>query len=151
MHAGGPVSLWLPDHHSSRAPVAYSEHTSGCDVDSRLARDIAGLGIYGVLSHSVGERTREIGVRLALGAPESRVRRLVAGQSMAPVLAGIAGGVLALTIGSQIISSWIFGVTPEPLAIAAVAVELTLVAAVASAVPAWRASRLDPVTALRHD
>ena len=120
-------------------------------VFGALACVIAGLGIYGVLSHAVGERTREIGVSLALGAPESRVRRLVARQAMVPVLAGIAGGVLALAIGSQIVSSWIFGVTPEPLAIAAVAVELTLVAAVASAVPAWRASRLDPVTALRHE
>ena len=118
---------------------------------SVLALAIAGLGIYGVLSHAVGERTREIGVRLALGAPAAVVRRMVVAQAMLPVGLGIAAGILTLTLGSRAIASWIFGVTAEPGALVLVAAVLGVVGLCASALPAWRASRLNPVVALRTD
>ena len=118
---------------------------------SLLALGIAGLGIYGVLSHSIGQRTREIGVRIALGAPAARVRRMVVRQAMMPVAAGIAAGLLALKLGEGIVASWVFGVSPAPPALAVVSAILGLVGLTASALPAWRASRLNPVAALRRE
>jgi predicted permease len=120
-------------------------------VFSALALTIAGLGLYGVLSHAVGERTREIGVRLALGARASRVRRMVVAQAMLPVALGIGAGILALVLGEQLVASWVFGVALAPAAIGFVAAVLGAVGLCASALPAWRASRLNPVAALRGD
>jgi putative ABC transport system permease protein len=118
---------------------------------SALALAIAGLGIYGVLSHAVGQRTREIGVRLALGARALQVRRMVVLQAMVPVALGIAAGLLALVFGSQLMASWVFGVEPSVGVLAVVVALLAAVGLCASALPAWRASRLNPVVALRTD
>jgi ABC-type antimicrobial peptide transport system permease subunit len=96
-------------------------------------------------------RTREIGIRAALGAERKALRRMVIADAMRPVLAGLALGTAALVGGQQTLASWVYGVTPEPAALAAAAVGLLGIGALASAVPAWRASRVDPTEALRQD
>jgi len=111
---------------------------------------LAAVGIYAVVSFTVSERTQEIGLRVALGADGGRVRRLVVRQALLPVLIG-AGVGLGLTVplgaGLQRLLFQISGT--DPLTLGTVAALLVGVAAVASFVPAWRASRLDPVEALR--
>ena len=111
---------------------------------------LAAVGIYGVLAYSVSERTREIGVRVALGAEPGRIAALIIGGGARPVLAGIAvgiGGALAL---STLLSSLLFGVGPrDPLTFVVVPIVLMNVALVAAYVPARRAARLDPMQALR--
>ncbi len=121
-------------------------------IFAALAIILAAVGVYGVLSYAVAQRTREIGVRLSLGARTSDVLRLVIKQGMGLSLIGLAlgiGGALALT---RLTGSLLFGVSPtDPATFVAVASTLTLVALAACAVPALRASRVDPVTALRAE
>ena len=113
---------------------------------------LAAIGIYGVLSYAVTQRTREIGIRLALGASTAEVVRLVVRQGMLPAVIGVAVGVAGALLGTRLMSSLLFGVTAtDPLTYAAVALFLTAVAFVASWVPAMRATRVEPVTALRQD
>jgi putative ABC transport system permease protein len=111
---------------------------------------LAAVGIYGVLAFSVSERTREIGVRVALGAEPSRIVALIIGNGARPVLAGIVigiGGALGL---STLLKSLLFGIGPrDPLTFVVVPVVLMGVALVAAYVPARRAARLDPMQALR--
>jgi putative ABC transport system permease protein len=111
---------------------------------------LAAVGIYGVLAYSVSERTREIGVRVALGAEPGRIAALIISDGARPVLAGIAigiGGALAL---STLLSSLLFGIGPrDPFTFAVVPIVLMSVALVAAYVPARRAARLDPMQALR--
>jgi putative ABC transport system permease protein len=113
---------------------------------------IAALGIYGVLAYTVASRTQELAIRLALGARESSVRSLVMWHGMRPVLVGLALGVpLALVLG-RFISSLLFAVTPSDPATLASVVAVTLVAALlASWIPARRAARTSPMTALRYE
>jgi putative ABC transport system permease protein len=117
-----------------------------------LAAVLAAIGIYGVISYLVMQRTRELGVRLALGATRSDVQRLVVGQSLRHVVPGIVVGTAAALALSRVMASQLFGVRPtDPLTFAGVALLLLTVALVASYVPAWRASRLDPAITLRQD
>ena len=113
---------------------------------------LAGLGIYGLTSYSVARRTREVGIRMALGAEPRAVRRLVLGESARPVAAGaLLGMVFALPL-SRLMSSLLFGVGPgDPGTLALVALALGLVALAAGLGPARRATRVDPVVALRAD
>jgi putative ABC transport system permease protein len=113
---------------------------------------IASIGIYGVLAYSVSQRTGEIGVRMALGATPHGVLRLIVGEGMKVVLIGIGTGVVAgLTLG-RTVSSLIFGVpVRDPATFTAVAVALAGVALAACVIPALRASRVDPIVALRYD
>jgi len=113
---------------------------------------LAALGIYGVVAFVVGRRTREIGVRLALGARRSDVMKLVLGQGMAPTLVGLLAGLMgALALGRALRAS-LFGVTAhEPALLAAAAAALTATALAACALPAWRAARTDPARALREE
>jgi predicted permease len=115
-----------------------------------LALVLASVGVYGVMAYAVAQRTREIGVRMALGANRSQVLAMVLRQAMSPVLIGIVVGVAgALTI-SRVVARLLFGVsTTDPATFGSVVAILLLVALVASWVPAWRASRLDPLLALR--
>jgi ABC-type antimicrobial peptide transport system permease subunit len=117
-----------------------------------LALGVAAIGIYGVLAYSIGQRTREIGIRMALGASAYEVSRMVLWQGMRMILTGAAvGASLALAL-SQLLSRFIFGVSPrDPLAFVAAPVVLIIVALVASYLPACRAARIDPVIALRLD
>jgi predicted permease len=117
-----------------------------------LALLLAGVGTYGVLSYTVLQRRREIGVRLALGANRRRVLREVMTQGLAPAGAGVVIGLAgALGLG-QFIASLLFGIQPtDPATVAAVAAMIALVAAAACGLPAWRASRLDPNLVLREE
>ena len=116
-----------------------------------VALALATVGIYSVLSYVVRGRRREIGIRSALGAQTGDVLRLVVGEGMAPALLGIAAGSLAGRAASSSLERLVFGVSAsDPLTLAAVAATLALVALMASLVPAYRASRLDPATVLRN-
>jgi putative ABC transport system permease protein len=117
-----------------------------------LALVLAAVGLYGVLSYSVVQRTQEIGIRMALGARAHEVLAMVLRQGFVAIALGVAigiGGALALT---RAMASLLFGVgTHDPLTFAAVTVALVVVALVASYVPARRAARVDPLIALRHE
>jgi putative ABC transport system permease protein len=117
-----------------------------------IALVLAAVGIYGVISYSVTQRTNEIGIRMALGATRGDVLRLVLSQGGAIVACGLVlgfAGALALT---RTISGLLFGVGPaDPMTLGAVALLLTIVALIALAGPARRASRVDPLRALRQD
>lgn len=119
-------------------------------IFAALASALAGLGVYGVMARAVQSRTREIGIRAALGAERSALRRMVIADAMRPVLVGTALGTAALVGGQRTLASWVYGVTPEPAVLAIAAAGLFGIAVLASAPPAWRASRVDPTEALRH-
>jgi len=111
---------------------------------------LAALGIYGVVSYSVARQTREFGIRMALGASPSLVRRSVLTNSLQLAAAGIALGFAGSVLGSQIITSLLFETEPrDPLTFAAVVVLLVGVAMLAGYVPALRATRIHPALALR--
>ena len=117
-----------------------------------MALLIAALGIYGILSYSVNQRTREIGVRMALGARPSGVLRLIVGEGMALAIIGIGVGVLASIAVGRLLSSIVYGVSVhEPRIFASVASLLAIISAAACTIPAHRASRINPIAALRHD
>jgi putative ABC transport system permease protein len=117
-----------------------------------LALFLAAMGIYSVLSYIVRGRSREIGLRSALGARTGDVLGLVIVEGMSPVLIGIAIGMIATFASARVLKTLVFGVSAsDPLTLAGVAVTLATVALIASLVPAYRASRLDPVKALRAD
>jgi ABC-type antimicrobial peptide transport system permease subunit len=119
---------------------------------SGLALLLAAVGIYSVLSYNVKRSVREIGIRLALGAQVGDVLRQVVMEGMKPALLGTALGVAgALALGRQL-SSLIFEVKPtDPITFVAVTVLLALIAFLASLIPAYRAARVDPMTALRYE
>lgn len=117
-----------------------------------IALVLAAIGIYGVLAYNVASRTREFGVRIALGASPGRVVSLVVGQGMAMSLVGIAAGLGGASAGARLLNGMLFGVTALDADTYVVVVALLLfVAAVACAVPAWRATRVDPLTSMRAD
>ncbi len=115
-----------------------------------LALSLAAVGIYGVLSYLVNERTHEIGIRVAVGASSGQVLRLVLAHSLALTGSGLAIGLVAAAALTRLMSGVLYGVAPlDPLTFVAVPALLAAVAAVASYVPARRASRIDPMLALR--
>ena len=117
-----------------------------------IALLLAGIGLYGVLAYSVVQRTREIGVRLALGARPAQAVALVARESGAVVGAGLAAGLLGALLSARLFAGLLYGVGPLDLAALAAAVcALALVAVLATLLPARRATRVDPAIALRAD
>ncbi len=137
-------------------------------IDSRIARQrllvsllalfaavaaiIAGIGIYGLMRYAVAQRTHEIGIRTALGAPARLVTWLILGDALRPVLTGIAVGLLAAGLASRAIESLVYGVDPlDPLAFVAAVVGIVLVSLIAAYLPTRRAVRLSPNAALRQE
>jgi putative ABC transport system permease protein len=113
---------------------------------------IAAIGIYGVLAYSVNQRSREIGLRIALGARPERVVRLVVKEGMAVAILGIGAGLAGAALLNRAIGTLVYAVAPrDPLTFAGVAVTLTLVALAACSLPARRAARVDPMVALREE
>jgi len=121
-------------------------------VFAGLALVLACIGVYGVLAYAVAQRTREIGVRMALGAKPVDVTRMVLGRGMSLSAIGLlAGGALAAALGG-LLRSLLFGVTFfAPEIYAGTAAALVLVAMAACVIPAYRASHVDPVVALRNE
>jgi putative ABC transport system permease protein len=117
-----------------------------------LGLALAAIGIFGVLSYSVARRTHEIGVRMALGAERSHVLGLMMAMGGKLVLTGLAVGLTGSLVLGQYLRSEVFSVpVTDPLSIAGAVVVLTAAAFVACLVPARRAARLEPMSALRHD
>jgi putative ABC transport system permease protein len=117
-----------------------------------VALFLAAIGVYGVISYSVSQRTQEIGVRVALGAQRADVMRLVVGQGMRLALIGVGAGVIAGLGVTRVLQSQLFEVSPsDPLSYILIAVFLTGVAVTASYIPARRATGVDPLVALRND
>jgi ABC-type antimicrobial peptide transport system permease subunit len=117
-----------------------------------LALLLAAIGVYGVLSYMVTERRREIGIRVALGATRSHVLTQVLKQGLQVTAIGVAIGLAGALAVNRLIASLLFGVRPTDIVtIAFVIATITVVAVVASWLPAWRASRLDPNIVLRDE
>jgi ABC-type antimicrobial peptide transport system permease subunit len=117
-----------------------------------LALLLASAGVYGVMSYLATQRTREIGIRIAIGASPSRVVWLVTNQGLRAAATGLAAGMAGYLVVSRLLSAQLFGVSAtDPLTLLAVTAGLMLVSTAASAVPAFRAARIDPLRALRHN
>ena len=141
----------------------FAEHLDEELIDQRLLATLAGfsallamllasIGLYGVISHSVAQRTHEIGVRMALGAEAWDVLRMIVGQGLILTVAGLGiGGAAALAL-TRLVSSRLYGVSAtDPVSFFAAALLIAIVAIAASYIPARLAARIDPAVSLRHE
>jgi putative ABC transport system permease protein len=121
-------------------------------VFAALAVALAAIGIYGVMAYAVVRRTREIGIRMALGAGRARVLRLVLGQSLLLTTIGITCGVMGAAAATRYLEGFLFGLTPlDPTTFAAASLAFAVIATLAALIPARRATRVDPVVVLRAE
>lgn len=117
-----------------------------------LALVLAMVGVFGILAYSIQQRVRDIGVRRALGATTNDVFRLVVGGTVRVIAAGAVIGLVTAAGLGRLVSTMLFGVEPlDPATFALVTLVLAMTGAIAIAGPAWRATRIDPVAALRGD
>jgi putative ABC transport system permease protein len=113
---------------------------------------LGGVGVYGVMSYLVTQGSHDIGLRIALGAPRGSILKMVVGQGMSMAGAGIAAGLIGALALTRVMASLLFGVSAtDALTFGAVAAFLAVIALLASYVPAWRATRVDPLIALRDE
>ena len=149
----------LPVAHIRTMQQIVSQSTAQSDfymtlltIFAAVALLLAAIGVYGLMAYSVQQRTQEIGVRMALGADPRQVRRMVVVQGMKLALVGIILGVASALALARFLSSFLFGVKPwDPATIIIVAVLLSAVTLLATYLPARRASRVDPMVALRYE
>jgi len=121
-------------------------------VFAGVAALLAALGLYGVLAHAVTQQRRELGIRMALGARRGDVLSHVLRSAFSMVIVGLAGGLAAAIAATRVLKSLLFNVsTLDPIALSVACVLMTLVGMLAAWVPAWRATRLDPVSVLRDE
>jgi predicted permease len=140
-------------------PEAINKRLAGDRLTARLAGFfgsvallLACIGLYGILSYTIARRTGEIGVRMALGAQRGNILRLVLREALLVTLVGTAVGLGAALAATRVLKSQIYGLTPhDPVTLVSAAVILLVVATIAASIPAWRASRTDPMTALRYE
>ena len=119
---------------------------------SGVALVLAALGLYGVIAYSVSQRTREIGIRMALGAPQQKLTRMFVRHGLLLAGVGVACGLLAAIISMRLLSSLLYNVRPvDPITYAAAAIGLIATAWLASYFPSRRAATVDPVEALRAE
>ena len=131
----------------SERMTAYS-----CGCFGALALALAAVGLYGVMAYAVAQRTKEVGIRMALGAGRLGILGMMVGEALVPVLAGIAVGIAGGLAATGVVASLRFGVAPgDPLSFVFAVVAMLGVALLAAAIPARRASRVEPVVALRHE
>ena len=153
MDAGLPLFNIKP--FEEQVSIALSQQRVGAallSVAGLLALGLAAIGVYSVTSYAASRRTREIGLRMALGAEGHHVLKLVVRQGITPVAIGLCMGLLAALASSRFLEDYLFGITPwDPVAMAATVGLLLVVGALGCYVPARRASALDPVLALRHE
>jgi putative ABC transport system permease protein len=117
-----------------------------------LALVLASVGVYGLIAYSVAQRTREIGIRVALGARAGAVVSLVVGQGIRIAVAGVLLGVALTFAVTQLLANLLYGVSArDPIIFGSVAIALSVVAAMASVLPARRAATVDPLVALREE
>jgi putative ABC transport system permease protein len=150
MQAAPEVKLLTTYVSRATATSRFTAALIGCFAG--LALLLAGFGLYGVMSHHVAQRRREIGIRMALGAQSADVRSLVVGQALTLGAAGIGIGLAGALVVTRLLDSLLFGVgASDPVTFTAVCALLTGVVAVAAYLPARRATRVDPMVALRAD
>ncbi|HEV3219316.1 MAG TPA: ABC transporter permease [Candidatus Acidoferrales bacterium] len=148
-----PVSSVAPLSNNVARALSQSRFASMLAASlSAIALLLACIGIYGVLSYAVAQRTGEIGIRMAIGARRADVLKMVLGNSLKPVLFGLAGGFLLSLAVAPLLAGLLFGITPgDPANYVEIVLVVLLVSLVASYLPARRATRIDPLIALRHE
>jgi hypothetical protein len=152
MHPASSVRFTRLETQLARSLQRERVHAVLSGLLGAVALALAMLGLYGVMTYTVARRRNEIGVRIALGADRARVLRLVLGDVARVVGVGLAAGAIGALVSGKLVVSFLYGLTPtDPVILAGAAALLAFVALMAGLLPALRASRVDPVAALRED